>query len=102
MHISQGLVILLQMWHEQTHASEDRQPHGEAALAEAQSMQCGCTEDIAVGDAIGTQTRYGFGHEEGIAFLHALAQVAQKLFATAAHIAFHGRWANPDFAIANL
>src|SRR5256885_774904 len=100
--ISQSLVIFPQMLHEQSHARQDGQPHREAPLAEAQPMHRGCTEDVTVRDSVGTQTCYRLGNQEGIAFLHALAQITQELFGPATHIALQGRWTDPDLAVANL
>src|SRR6266700_5420049 len=90
------------MRHKLTHAGEDGESHGEAALAEAQSVQCACAQYVTFWNSIGAQTRNGFGDEECIAFLHALAQVAQELVDAAAHITFQGRWADPDLTVANL
>src|SRR5207302_7986356 len=53
-------------------------------------------------NSVGAQACNGLGDEEGIAFLHALAQVAQELVDAAAHIAFQGCWADPDLTVANL
>src|SRR5215472_4000833 len=90
------------MRREQAHAGEDGQSHRKATLAEAQPVHCSCAQYIAVGNSIGAQACNGLGDEEGIAFFHALAQIAQELVDAAAHIAFQGRWTDPDLSIANL
>src|SRR6266702_3878192 len=65
-------------------------------------MHCACAQYVTVGNPIGAQACNSFGNEESIAFLHALAQVAQELVDAAAHITFQGRWADPDLTVANL
>src|SRR5215471_12935534 len=90
------------MGRKQAHTGEDGQPHGEAALAEAQAVHCSCAQYVTIGHSIGAQACNGFGDEEGVAFLHALAQVAQELVDAAAHIAFQGCWTDPDLTVANL
>src|SRR5215467_12178988 len=102
MYIGQGSVIFLQVRYKQPHASENGQPHREASLAETQPMHRSCAENITVRNSIGWQTRYSFSNQKRIAFLHALAQIAQELFNAAAHIAFQRCWTDPDLAIANL
>src|SRR5260370_25418966 len=90
------------MRREQAHAGEDGQSHREAALAEAQSVHCSCAQYVTVGNPIGAQACNGLGNEEGVAFFHALAQIAQELVDAAAHIAFQWRWTDPDLTVANL
>src|SRR5712691_5190960 len=80
MYVGQSSIVFLQIWYEQTHTCEDGQPHREATLAETQSMHRPGTEYITVRDFIGTQACHCFCHEEGVAFLHTLAQITQELF----------------------
>src|SRR5260221_5843757 len=90
------------MRRKQAHAGEDGQSHREAALAKAQSVHCSCAQYVTVGNPIGAQACNGLGDEEGVAFFHALTEIAQELVGTAAHIAFQWRWADPDLTVANL
>src|SRR5215469_6967965 len=90
------------MRREQAHTGEDSQPHGEAALAEAQSVHCACTQYVTVGNPISAHACNGLSDEESIAFFHALAQVSQEFVDAAAHIAFQGQGTDPDLTVANL
>src|SRR5712691_4325058 len=64
-------------------------------------MHCSRAEDITLGNTIGTQTRHRLSNEEGIAFLHALTQVSQKLLGTAARIPIKRHRADPHLTVAD-
>src|SRR5712692_8833628 len=64
-------------------------------------MHCSRAEDITLGNTVGTQTRHGLSNEEGIAFLHALTQVSQKLLGTAARIPIKRHRADPHLTVAD-
>ena len=55
------------------------------------------TVDMAVAEA-----RLGMPNVFGLPLSQALAQITQELFGQASHIAFQGRWTDPDLAVANL